>query len=189
MKVIRLKNRDADRVIEQLEEKQKRGKALDKSDLVPLLLTPLMSGKLEIVDRIIKSLHILREASSSVTEMELEKMQAVLYALADKFLQEQELDRVKEMIAMTKLGEMLLKDGMERGLADGKAEGKVEGKAEGESKIVAIIRKKRQKNLNVQMIAENLELDASYVGKVVALMEEDPTRTDLQVAEILVRQE
>ena len=33
------------------------------------------------------------------------------------------------------------------------------------------------------------ELDASYVGKVVALMEEDPTRTDLQVAEILVRQE
>lgn len=109
--------------------------------------------------------------------------------MADKFLQEQELDRVKEMIAMTKLGEMLLKDGMERGLADGKAEGKVEGKAEGESKIVAIIRKKRQKNLNVQMIAENLELDASYVGKVVALMEEDPTRTDLQVAEILVRQE
>ena len=141
------------------------------------------------MDRIIKSLHILREASSSVTEMELEKMQAVLYALADKFLQEQELDRVKEMIAMTKLGEMLLKDGMERGLADGKAEGKVEGKAEGESKIVAIIRKKRQKNLNVQMIAENLELDASYVEKVVVLMEEDPTRTDLQVAEILVRQE
>ena len=39
------------------------------------------------------------------------------------------------------------------------------------------------------MIAENLELDASYVGKVVALMEEDPTRTDLQVAEILVRPE
>lgn len=152
---------------------------------MPLLLTPLMSGKLEIVDRIIKSLHILREASSSVTEIELEKMQAVLYALADKFLQEQELNRVKEMIAMTKLGEMLLKDGMERGLADGKAE----GKAEGESKIVAIIRKKRQKNLNVQMIAENLELDASYVEKVVALMEEDPTRTDLQVAEILVRQE
>ena len=38
VKVIRLKNRDADRVIEQLEEKQKRGKALDKSDLVPLLL-------------------------------------------------------------------------------------------------------------------------------------------------------
>ena len=189
VKVIRLKNKDADRVIELLEEKQKRGKTLDKADLVPLLLTPLMSGKLEIVDRIIKSLHILREASSSVTEMELEKMQAVLYALADKFLQEQELDRVKEMIAMTKLGEMLLKDGMERGLADGKAEGKVEGKAEGESKIVAIIRKKRQKNLNVQMIAENLELDASYVGKVVALMEEDPTRTDLQVAEILVRQE
>ena len=144
-----------------------------------------MSGKLEIVDRIIKSLHILREASSSVTEIELEKMQAVLYALADKFLQEQELDRVKEMIAMTKLGEMLLKDGMERGLADGKAE----GKAQGESKIVTIIRKKRQKNLNVQMIAENLELDASYVEKVVALMEEDPTRTDLQVAEILVRQE
>ena len=44
-------------------------------------------------------------------------------------------------------------------------------------------------NINEEMIAENLELDASYVEKVVVLMEEDPTRTDLQVAEILVRQE
>ena len=42
VKVIRLKNRDADRVIEQLEEKQKQGKTLDKADLVPLLLTCLL---------------------------------------------------------------------------------------------------------------------------------------------------
>ena len=35
----------------------------------------------------------------------------------------------------------------------------------------------------------HLELDTAYVRKVVALMDEDSSRTDLQVARILVRQE
>ena len=34
----------------------------------------------------------------------------------------------------------------------------------------------------------HLELDTAYVRKVVALMDEDSSRTDLQVARILVRQ-
>ena len=45
-------------------------------------------------------------------------MQAVLYTLADKFLNETELIRVKEMIAMTKLGEMLVEDGIEKGIVE-----------------------------------------------------------------------
>ena len=51
--------------------------------------------------------------------MELEKMQAVLYTLADKFLNKTELNRIKEMIAMTKLGEMLVADGIEKGIEKG----------------------------------------------------------------------
>jgi len=59
--------------------------------------------------------------------MELEKMQAVLYTLADKFLNETELNRVKEMIAMTKLGEMLVEDGIKRGIERGLEEGMEKG--------------------------------------------------------------
>ena len=135
-----------------------------------------MSGSMEIGDRIIKSFGILKKSGDAVTEMELEKMYAVLYTLADKFLSEKELNRVKEMLAMTKLGTMLFNDG--------KAEGRAEGKAE----LVAIIRKKRKKGYNISDIAKALELDMVYVKEVADLIDEDPARTDLQVAEILISQ-
>ena len=50
-------------------------------------------------------------------------MQAVLYTLADKFLTETELGRVKEMIAMTKLGKMLVEDGIRKGMERGNRKG------------------------------------------------------------------
>lgn len=108
MKTVQLKGKNADRLFRRLKEKAEQGEKLTKADLVPLLLTPLMSGSLRIEERIIKSLRIIQKAGEVLTELELNKMQAVLYTLADKFLTETELGRVKEMIAMTKLGEMLV---------------------------------------------------------------------------------
>lgn len=85
---------------------------MTKSDLVPLLLTPLMSGSLEIGERILKSLKILHTAEAPISPLELEKMQAVLYTFADKFLDKNKLDKVRKM---TLLGEMLVNDGIELG--------------------------------------------------------------------------
>lgn len=82
---------------------------MTKSDLVPLLLTPLMSGSLEIGERILKSLKILHTAEAPISPLELEKMQAVLYTFADKFLDKNKLDKVRKM---TLLGEMLVNDGI-----------------------------------------------------------------------------
>ena len=48
--------------------------------------------------------------------MEMEKMQAVLYTFADKFLNKNELDNVKEVITMTTLGRMIFNDGVEKGI-------------------------------------------------------------------------
>ena len=175
--IIRLKDKNADSLISGLEKKQKQGEPLGKEDLVPLLLTPLMSGRLNIGDRIIRSIELLQGSRASVTETELEKMYAVLYTLADKFLGVEDLSKVKERIAMTKLGTMLFNDGIERGKAEGKAE------------IVAIIRKKAEKGLDVQNIAEAMELDPVYVKRITDLLTEAPARTDLQVAEILIGQE
>nr|WP_308629000.1 hypothetical protein [uncultured Eisenbergiella sp.] len=53
---------------------------------------------------------------------------------------------------------------------------------------MAIIRKKRNKGYTVPDIAEDLELDEAYVGEVADLIDADPDRTDLQIAEILVGQ-
>lgn len=78
-----MKDSDADTVFEKI---QKR-KEITRSDLIPILLSPLMSGK----------------------------MQAVLYAFANKFLNNAQLKEIEEAITMTKLGQML----MERGKAEG----------------------------------------------------------------------
>lgn len=120
VEVIRLKGKDADRLFKAIEEKKAKGGALLKSDLVPLLLTPLMSGSLEIGERIIKSLKILRTAEAPITPLELEKMQAVLYTFADKFLDKSKLAKVKEVMSMTLLGEMLINDGIEQGIERGR---------------------------------------------------------------------
>ena len=42
-------------------------------------------------------------------------MESMLYAFADKFLDGKELEKVKEEISMTKLGEMLVEDGIKKG--------------------------------------------------------------------------
>lgn len=120
VEVIRLKGKDADRLFKAIEEKKAKGVALTKTDLVPLLLTPLMSGNLEIGERIIKSLKILHMAEAPITQLELEKMQAVLYTFADNFLDKNKLAKVKEVIRMTLLGEMLINDGIEQGIEKGR---------------------------------------------------------------------
>ena len=77
---------------------------------------------------------------------------------------------------MTELEQMLVDDGIEIGLA------------KGESKIVAMIRKKLAKGLTISAISEELELDGTYVKKVISLISEDASRNDLEIAEILISQ-
>ena len=40
----------------------------------------------------------------------------MLYTLADKFLDKAELDEIKEVMRMTRLGQMLMDEGMEKGI-------------------------------------------------------------------------
>ena len=49
-------------------------------------------------------------------ELSAEKATAMLYTLADKFLDRAELDEIKEVMRMTRLGQMLMDEGMEKGI-------------------------------------------------------------------------
>ena len=107
-------------------QKKSRDCPLEKEDLVPLLSSPrdvLYTGRLTIGERIVKSLHFLQSSPNAVTKTELEKMQAVMYTLALKFLSKKDLGKVKEMIFMTELGQMLVDDGIEIGLKRGLSQG------------------------------------------------------------------
>ncbi|MFR2848700.1 MAG: hypothetical protein ACLTC4_16965 [Hungatella hathewayi] len=100
---IRLKDKDADRLFQDVMEKKAQGQPLGKKDLVPLLLATLMSGTMAQKDRIIQSSQLIQE-SEQLDKEEGAKMLSVLYALANKFLNDDDLKKVREVLFMTRLG-------------------------------------------------------------------------------------
>ena len=140
VRVIRMRGREEDKVFAGLEEKRRNGGKVQKAELVPLLLTPLMSSRLSVRERIVKSLEILQKEEAAVTGLEMEKMQAVLYTFADKFLSAGDLEQVKEMIAMTRLGKMLVEDGFKQGVERGIEQGIGQGMERGIALTKRILR-------------------------------------------------
>lgn len=113
-----MKRYSADRLIRRLQRKLKAKKELTKTDLVPLTLCLLMGGKMSLKDRVTESFHIIHSASHIPNE-DRSHMEAVLYLMADKFLEPAELNKLKEEIHMTQLGQMLVDWGIEQGLEQG----------------------------------------------------------------------
>lgn len=88
-----MKKDDADQVIEEIRGKEN----VTKKDLVRLLLTPLMSGTMSIKERIKAGFTILYHRESGVMDpMEVRKMEAVMYAMANKFVSKEDLEEIKE---------------------------------------------------------------------------------------------
>ena len=120
-----MQDKNADRIINKLLKKQARGKSIERQEVVALALTPLMQGKIPMKDRIKNALQIVGREICLKAE-EAQKIQAVIYALAEKFLKYEEMNEVKEVMNMTRLGQMLVDDGISQGLSQGKAEAIVE---------------------------------------------------------------
>ena len=58
----------------------------------------------------------LSKTEKSITA---EKTMAMLYTLADKFLEGKDLEKVKEVVVMTRIGQMIFDDGVVRGREEG----------------------------------------------------------------------
>ena len=57
---------------------------------------------------------------------DLQKIEAVIYAMADKYLESAELKQIMEDISMTRLGRMLIEKGMTQGIEQGAEQNKLE---------------------------------------------------------------
>ena len=123
---IYLKARDADSVFRRLKEKQSARQPFTEEDYADLSLTPLMSGTMTRKDTIKEAILLVKQSKTLTAE----KTMAMLYTLADKFLEGKDLNEIKEVVAMTRIGQMLLDEGMEKGLARGLSEGKIAGEAQ-----------------------------------------------------------
>lgn len=127
VEVVQLKQKNADRELQNIWSKMECGDKLTKVDLVAVALLPLMSGDTSIYARCCQGFQILKMAQENMEKEEIKKLQAMLYTLACKFLTEEDLIKLKEAIDMTVLGQALMNDGIERGIAQGIAQGIEQG--------------------------------------------------------------
>lgn len=142
---------NADELLQKLELKIENNDIITKSELVPLVLCLLMGGRTTLKDRVKRSLKITR-ASTDVAKEDVDKIETVIYAMADKFLEKMEMEDIWEMMKMTTLGEIIMREG--------RNEGKIEGRIEG--KIKAYL----ECGLSLEQIAEKLELSVSKVKEI-----------------------
>ena len=87
VKSIFMSDKNGDLIVEELENKVKNKENITKQELVALTFTPIMGGKLTKAEKIIKSIRIVK-SSDNEYKYDIESM---LYASADKFLKEKDL--------------------------------------------------------------------------------------------------
>lgn len=155
---------DADKLLKYLKEKNLAGEPLTEDDFANLALVPLMSGADNRKTRI-KNAILLAKQTDTLTA---EKTIAILYTLADKFLNRMELQEIKEVVAMTRLGQMIYDDGMERGMERGSIE-----------KLTELVIRRMQKGDTPEQIAEFLGEDVTLIRKIYTFAQEAGTDCDL----------
>ncbi len=121
VKPIIMKGRRAEEVFDNITHKLETGEPLTKEDLVPLTLCPLMGGEIPQKDRFLKAIEIVKNASNIIPDADV--IEAVIYAMANKYLSEADLNAVKEEIKMSPLGTMIYNDGVADGIAQGISQG------------------------------------------------------------------
>ena len=142
-----MQDRNADKVIAELKNKQELGEEITKADFLPLILCPLMSGHLSQKERVLAAYEITRKATDVDAEI-IRKVEAVIYIMADKFLDSKEMEQLKEEIKMTRLGKMLYDDGASM-------------------KLKELVAKKIKKGFSVAEIAVLFEEDKAVIEKIV----------------------
>ena len=95
---------------------------------------------------------------NTVAKEDIEKIEAVIYAMADKFLDSVSKEEILEAISMTELGQKL----MDKGRSEGRNEGKIEGI--NETKLINA--KSLIGLLDEQIIAERIGLPLETVKKI-----------------------
>ena len=109
-----MRDHDADKLIQTLKDKIANRQKITKEDLVPLTLISLMNGQSSQKERIMEAFSIT-EQTGDIPQKDLRKIEAVIYTMADKFLEETDFKQVKEWIGMTRLGQMIFDDGFKDG--------------------------------------------------------------------------
>ncbi|MGL4912094.1 MAG: hypothetical protein ACRC3Y_06610, partial [Romboutsia sp.] len=103
-------------------EKLASGNDIDIKDIIKLTFTPVMGGKMDKSEKILKAIKL----SKDITSPYKRDMESILYAFANKFLSGKDLEKVKEELRVTEIGKSLIEEGKEEGKNEGKKEKAIE---------------------------------------------------------------
>lgn len=152
---ITMQEDNADEWMEKIDRSMADGGLPTAKELLPLILLPLMSGSSSLRERISYAFRVLQKVEKKNGRSEkLDKMHAILYALAYKFLKVDEFQLIKEEISMTELGQMLVDDGIKIGEMRGKRDG-----------IAALIETCQELGLSREETAQKVMLRFDYTRK------------------------
>lgn len=115
-----MRDRNADSILEEFRQKIKCGEMLTRHELAILTLCPLMGGEMGQKERILSAFSILQNTKDEKIKEDIQKIEAVIYAMADKFLDFADMEDVKEAVRMTRLGQLLLEEGIKTGEQEAK---------------------------------------------------------------------
>lgn len=93
---------DADKIFSKLKTKRENEEPLTDEDFAGLALAPLMSGKESRKEKIKQAIMFAKQENTVTSE----KTIAILYTLADKFLKGIDLQEIREVVIMTRLGQI-----------------------------------------------------------------------------------
>lgn len=123
-----LADKNADSILEELKRKVATGALLNDEEFVNLAMTPVMSSRHTPKECILEAVNVLKKQIGEKSNQVL----AVLYTFAEKFVQNpKDLSELKEVMLMTRLGQMLFDEGLEQGLERGMVQGLEKGLEQG----------------------------------------------------------
>ncbi len=130
-----------------------------------------MSGSLGRKDSIKEALLLAKQSRETAAE----KATAMLYALADKFLNSAELEEIKEVVAMTRLGQMIFDDGIQQGVQKGLTQGIQQGLTQGQTSKSReiILRMLAKKQFSHEEIADLVGVSVDEVARIARISESE----------------
>lgn len=131
---------DGDVIYNNIVEKVSRHEKLTKQDLMSIVLLPIMRSKDDKVTRIKNCIELSKRIEDA---SDLTQIQAMLYLMAEKFVNETEREKVKEMITMMPIMEMITND-----------------------TLIDVARKALIKGLSIEDVKDITGLDESIIKRV-----------------------
>ena len=162
--IISLQDKDAAKILEKIEKKIeaekktdtqkkeqgiKKGSYISTDEMLELVMIPIMGGEMTKVEKITKAFKLANELEGE----EAGQIQTMLYAFAEKFLNNQEIEPIKEVLLMTRLGQMLVEMGEEKGIEQGMEQGIERGMEKG---IIAFIADNIEEGVSRERIISKL---------------------------------